>query len=120
MTEPTKTVCPYCGVGCGLEVLPASGKATPSEGGEAPVWQVRGDRDHPSSQGMICVKGATVAESIDQNRLLYPMLRESLDQPFQRVSWDQALDRIVQQIQTVQPDDRGGRDLYVRLRAVPH
>ena len=28
--ETTKTVCPYCGVGCGLEVLPPAmpGKAT--------------------------------------------------------------------------------------------
>ncbi|WP_206044155.1 hypothetical protein, partial [Geitlerinema sp. P-1104] len=22
MTTPTKTLCPYCGVGCGLEVQP--------------------------------------------------------------------------------------------------
>lgn len=101
MTEPTKTVCPYCGVGCGLEVLPAPQRAGQPEKLAKPGWQVRGDRDHPSSQGMVCVKGATVAESIDQNRLLYPMLRESLDQPFQRVSWDRALERIVQQIHTV-------------------
>jgi ferredoxin-nitrate reductase len=51
---------------------------------------------------MVCVKGALVSESINKDRLLYPMLRESLDQPFRRVSWDQAFDRIVQQIQTVQ------------------
>ena len=101
MPDPTKTVCPYCGVGCGLEVLPATRKATQAELPETP-WQVRGDRDHPSSHGMVCIKGATVAEAIDKNRLLYPMLRESLDQPFQRVSWDQAFDRLVQQIQSVQ------------------
>ncbi len=101
MPDPTKTICPYCGVGCGLEVLPTTRKANPLEESGAAVWQVRGDRDHPSTHGMVCIKGATVAESIDKNRLLYPMLREALDQPFQRVSWDQAFDRIVAQIRSV-------------------
>jgi ferredoxin-nitrate reductase len=50
---------------------------------------------------MVCVKGATVAESIGKDRLLYPLLRHSLDQPFERVSWDTALNCIVERIQTV-------------------
>jgi ferredoxin-nitrate reductase len=50
---------------------------------------------------MICVKGATVAEAIDKNRLLYPMIRDSLDEEFHRVSWDEALEHIVNRIQTV-------------------
>ncbi len=99
----TKTLCPYCGVGCGLEVLPPAlpGKATNRDSEGNPIWQVRGDRNHPSSQGKVCVKGATIAESLNKDRLKYPMMRDSLDQPFERVSWDQAFDRIVEQIQTV-------------------
>jgi ferredoxin-nitrate reductase len=50
---------------------------------------------------MVCVKGATVAESLEKNRLRYPMVRDSLDQEFRRVSWDEALDRVVNRIQTV-------------------
>ncbi|MFM7426082.1 MAG: nitrate reductase catalytic subunit, partial [Elainella sp.] len=90
MSEPTRTICPYCGVGCGLEVLPPAqpGKAVNRDSQGTPVWQVRGDRAHPSSQGMVCVKGATIAESLHKDRLLYPMFRESLDQPFRRISWD--------------------------------
>jgi ferredoxin-nitrate reductase len=65
------------------------------------ISKVRGDRTHPSSQGMICVKGATIADSIGKDRLLYPMLRESLDQPFRRISWDEAFDRITSQIQSI-------------------
>jgi ferredoxin-nitrate reductase len=91
MTTPIKTLCPYCGVGCGLEVL------SPTQPGKT-IWQVRGDRNHPSSQGKVCVKGATVTESLDKNRLEYPMMRNSLDQPFSRVTWDQALDTITQKI----------------------
>ncbi|GAB4233795.1 MAG: nitrate reductase [Stanieria sp.] len=101
MTEPTKTLCPYCGVGCGLEVLPPAqpGKATNRDHQGNPIWQVRGDRSHPSSQGKICVKGGMIAESLDQNRLKYPMIRDSLDQPFRRASWDEAFEKIVDRIQ---------------------
>ncbi|MDX2099367.1 MAG: nitrate reductase [Leptolyngbyaceae cyanobacterium bins.59] len=93
MTESIKTLCPYCGVGCGLEAV--------SNGQGKPTWKIRGDRSHPSSQGMVCVKGATIMESMDKDRLLYPLLRDSLEDPFRRVTWDEALDRIVAQIQGV-------------------
>jgi len=100
--ETTKTLCPYCGVGCGLQVSPpaAPGRATHRDSEGNPIWKVVGDRQHPSSKGMVCVKGATISESIEKDRLKYPMMRDSLDEPFRRVSWDEALDRIVTQIQT--------------------
>ncbi len=103
MTELTKTLCPYCGVGCGLTVQPPAlpGKATHRDHEGNPIWKVIGDRDHPSSQGKVCVKGATVTESLTGNRLKYPMMRERLNESFRRVSWDEAYDRIVQQIRTV-------------------
>ncbi|MBE8999398.1 nitrate reductase [Nostoc sp. LEGE 12447] len=103
MSEFTKTLCPYCGVGCGLEVSPPAqlGKATNRDSEGNPTWRVRGDKAHPSSQGMVCVKGATIAESLDKNRLHYPMMRDSLDQEFRRVSWDEAFNLITQRIQTV-------------------
>jgi ferredoxin-nitrate reductase len=102
MTDSIKTLCPYCGVGCGLEVLPPAqtGKATNRDNLGNPVWKVVGDRSHPSSKGLICVKGATIAESLDKDRLKYPMLRNSLSDSFHRVSWDEAFDRIVDKIQT--------------------
>ncbi|PSN17228.1 nitrate reductase catalytic subunit, partial [filamentous cyanobacterium CCP5] len=100
---PTKTLCPYCGVGCGLEAMPPAGakRATNRDSEGNPIWQTRGDRAHPSSKGQVCVKGATVGESLDKDRLKFPMMRESLDHPFERVSWDQALDAIVSRIQTI-------------------
>lgn len=103
MTDTTRTLCPYCGVGCGLEVSPPAqpGKAINRDNQGNPIWKVKGDRNHPSSQGMVCVKGATIAEAIDKNRLRYPMLRDSLDKPFRRVSWDEAYERIVNRIQSV-------------------
>jgi ferredoxin-nitrate reductase len=104
MTEPVKTLCPYCGVGCGLEVVPLPLGRLPEQTVKAPgaiPWQVRGDRSHPSSQGMVCIKGATIAESIGKDRLLHPMLRDSLDEPFRQVTWEEAFDAIVHRINSV-------------------
>lgn len=103
MADSTKTLCPYCGVGCGLEVSPPAiaGKQTNRDAQGNPIWRIRGDREHPSSQGLVCVKGATVGESIDKSRLLHPMMRDSLEQEFRQVSWEEALEAIVNRIQTV-------------------
>ncbi len=99
----TKTLCPYCGVGCGLEVSPPAqaGKAINRDQEGNPIWKVQGDRSHPSSQGMVCVKGATVGEASSKSRLLYPMMRDSLNEEFRRVSWEEALERVVERIQLV-------------------
>ncbi len=103
MSESVKTLCPYCGVGCGLEVFPpaASGRATHRDSQGNPIWKVVGDKSHPSSKGMVCVKGATVTESLDQNRLKYPMMRDSLSESFLEVSWDEAFNKIVERIQII-------------------
>jgi ferredoxin-nitrate reductase len=77
------------------------GKATYRDSQGNPIWKVQGDRTHPSSLGQVCVKGATVSESLEKNRLKYPMMRDSLDQPFRQVSWDQVLDHIVSRIHAV-------------------
>lgn len=107
MSEITKTLCPYCGVGCGLEVLAVQPDVIETEVGTLIDrnnnirWKVRGDRHHPSSQGMVCVKGATVTEALDKSRLLYPMVRDSLDGEFRRVDWDGVLDLMVSRIQDI-------------------
>jgi ferredoxin-nitrate reductase len=101
VTDIVKTLCPYCGVGCGLEVLNNQDQARSTSTNSSSNWKVRGDRTHPSSQGMVCVKGATVAEALDKDRLLYPMVRDSLSEPFRRASWEEALNIIVKQIQRV-------------------
>ena len=103
MSTITKTLCPYCGVGCGLEVVHLDQKDLAQED-IAPLVdlvKVRGDRTHPSSQGMVCVKGATIAESIDKDRLAYPMMRGSLHEDFQQVSWEVALSAICDRISEV-------------------
>ena len=57
-----RSQCPYCGVGCGLELLPPAqpGRAVSRDAEGTPMWTARGDRQHPSSLGQVCIKGATV------------------------------------------------------------
>jgi ferredoxin-nitrate reductase len=82
LKEQLKSVCPYCAIGCGLLVTTKDGV----------IDQVRGDPDHASNLGRLCVKGALLPAMLKApGRLLYPQVRESLDQPFRRVTWDEAL-----------------------------
>ena len=48
---------------------------------------------------MVCVKGATISESLDKARLEFPLFRQSLTEPFQRISWDEAFEILVNKLQ---------------------
>jgi assimilatory nitrate reductase catalytic subunit len=80
-----KSICPYCAVGCGLLVSVKSGA----------VDTVRGDPEHPANYGRLCAKGALLPAMLKApGRLLYPQMRESLDEPFRQVTWDEALQHV--------------------------
>jgi formate dehydrogenase major subunit len=79
----TRTVCPYCGVGCELE-LGVSG-----EDGEGRVHAVRPVLDAPVNKGHLCVKGRYAFDFYAAtDRITQPMLR--LDGAWRTVSWDDA------------------------------
>ena len=100
MAAPPRSQCPYCGVGCGLELLPPAvkGHVTRRTSDGQPVWSARGDRQHPSSLGQVCIKGATVGETLHRNRLTTPLYRPSLDAPFQPIPWSDALELLVDRL----------------------
>lgn len=70
---------------------------TEAAGSQAP-WTARGDRHHPSSLGQVCVKGATVGETLHRNRLTTPLYRPRTDQPFTPISWDRAFELLEAQV----------------------
>jgi assimilatory nitrate reductase catalytic subunit len=78
-----RTTCPYCGVGCGLKVQAAAGKA-----------HVAGDETHPANYSRLCSKGAALGETVGlDGRLLHPMMTNA-NGVRQRVDWDTALDAV--------------------------
>lgn len=56
-TDRVRTVCSYCGVGCGIVLDIATGPD-----GRRTVVKASGDKDHPSNAGRLCTKGATGAD----------------------------------------------------------
>jgi assimilatory nitrate reductase catalytic subunit len=95
---PVRTICPYCGVGCGL--LAAS-----HGGGGATI---SGDPAHPANFGRLCSKGSALGEtlSLDQ-RLLHPTIRRA-DGSLVRVTWNEALDVVANGLRAIIDRDGPG------------
>ncbi|MFC3574780.1 molybdopterin-dependent oxidoreductase [Streptomyces yaanensis] len=56
-TQQIRTVCSYCGVGCGIVLDVATGAD-----GRRRVLKASGDKEHPANRGRLCTKGATTAD----------------------------------------------------------
>ncbi len=95
--------CPYCGVGCGLEILPPAeaGRAVRRDADGTPMWATRGDRNHPSNLGQVCIKGATVGQALARGRLRQPLYRTSLSEEFKPITWDKAFELLVDRIKQI-------------------
>ena len=89
-------------MGCGLELLPPgeAGKSVKRDADGNPMWAARGDRQHPSSLGQVCIKGATVGETLARGRLSQPLYRPTLNDDFQPISWDSAFDLLTGRIRS--------------------
>ncbi|CAD6511624.1 bifunctional nitrate reductase/sulfite reductase flavoprotein subunit alpha [Paraburkholderia metrosideri] len=69
-SSSVKTVCPYCGVGCGM-VLHV-------EGGQ--VVKISGDKEHPSNFGRLCTKGQSAHVALRKSgRLEEAFVRHARD-----------------------------------------
>ncbi|WP_163832487.1 formate dehydrogenase subunit alpha [Spartinivicinus ruber] len=87
------TTCAYCGVGCsfkaemkGTQVI----RMMPYKGGQA-------------NQGHSCVKGRfAFGYATHKDRITTPMIRESIDQPWQQVSWEEALQFAADKLSSIQ------------------
>ena len=79
MTDPVRTTCAYCGVGCGILATRTGERAL----------SIQGDPEHPANRGRLCSKGTHLGETVGlEGRLLHPMIGK------RRASWDKALDLI--------------------------
>ena len=81
--EKTRTICPYCGVGCSVDVL------TKNEN----IVGVQPAMDGPANKGALCVKGQFAFDFVQHSdRLTTPLVRGQ-DGKLHEAKWDEALDR---------------------------
>ncbi len=59
VTTKVRTVCSYCGVGCGMVLDIGRGPD-----GRRTVLKATGDKEHPANFGRLCTKGATTADML--------------------------------------------------------
>ncbi len=92
------TFCRLCEALCGLRVEVRGGQIT----------EIGPDRDHPVSEGHLCVKGARMIDIVhDEDRVLAPPKRIGGPGEFAPVSWDEALDDIAARLGAIVARDGG-------------
>jgi formate dehydrogenase major subunit len=88
------SVCPYCAVGCALI---AYTRKQPD--GSVKLLQIEGDPDSPVNEGRLCPKGATAMQlAVSNRRVEQPLYRAPGAKEWKKVSWDEMLDKIAQNI----------------------
>ena len=88
----TRNTCPYCSVACGLLMFSLGDGA---KNAQASIFHIEGDPDHPVNRGTLCPKGAGLIDFIhSKSRLTHPEYRAPGSDKWQRIGWDDALDRI--------------------------
>jgi len=89
-TRKVRTTCPYCGVGCQLE-LHVKGEQ---------IVRVTGVEGAQPNQGHLCVKGRYGYDFIySKDRLTAPLIREG--NGFREASWDEALTLIAEKFKQI-------------------
>ena len=88
----TRNTCPYCSVSCGILMYSLGDK---SKNAHPSIFHIEGDPDHPVNRGTLCPKGAALIDFIHSpSRLKYPEYRAPRSNEWQRITWEDALDRI--------------------------
>lgn len=86
-----KSVCGYCGVGCGLEYDAA---------------KLVGDIAYPTNEGLVCAKGVSELNTIETStRLLRPKIRNSIDDEFKTIDWNTVIKYITSKIKKTDPSN---------------
>ncbi|PWF24904.1 formate dehydrogenase subunit alpha [Corticimicrobacter populi] len=93
------TTCAYCGVGCGFK----------AEMKGQTVVRMTPWKDGQANRGHACVKGRFAwGYTTHKDRVLTPMIRQRITDPWQEVSWDEALQYAASEFRRIQ--QKYGRD----------
>ncbi|MGB3503121.1 MAG: formate dehydrogenase subunit alpha [Mesorhizobium sp.] len=92
-TSSTVTTCAYCGVGCSFKA---------EMQGER-VVRMMPWKDGKANRGHSCVKGRfAYGYTTHKDRILNPMVREKISDPWREVSWDEAFAHINSEFRRIQ------------------
>ena len=88
--EKVRTTCPYCGVGCQLDLQVRDGR----------IVKVNAVEDAAPNKGRLCVKGRFGYDFIySEDRLKTPLIKENGE--FREASWDEALDLVADRFKDI-------------------
>ena len=89
------TTCIYCGCGCGIYLQVLDGRVI----GTLPV------KDHPISEGKLCIKGWNAHDFIyHPDRLTSPLIRDRKGAALRQATWDEALDLVANRLAQVKTE----------------
>lgn len=89
------TTCAYCGVGCSFKAELKGDQ----------VVRMTPDRKGKANEGHACVKGRFAFGYVNhKDRITQPMIRDSIDQPWRKVSWQEAVQYAAQRFTEIQKD----------------
>ena len=90
-----KTTCAYCGVGCSF--------VAEMQGDQ--VVRMTPDKDGQANHGHSCVKGRFAwGYSTHRDRVLNPLIRDSIDDPWRQVTWDEAIQYTARRFKEIQKE----------------
>jgi formate dehydrogenase major subunit len=89
------TTCAYCGVGCGFR----------AELKGEQVVRMTPWKEGKANEGHACVKGRfAFGYATHPDRITSPMIRDTIDEPWRKVSWDQAVNFAAQRFRKIQQE----------------
>ncbi len=88
-SRAVETTCAYCGVGCSFRA------EVTGTGADTQVVRMIPSKEGRANEGHSCVKGRfAYGYTRHPDRQLHPMVRDSIDEPWRRVAWPEAIARV--------------------------
>ena len=110
-TTETKSVCPYCAVGCGVVIHTLGDRA---QNVKPTVVHIEGDVESPISRGTLCSKGISLRHYVvNDRRLTRPLYRAAGASEWTPLTWDEAISNLARRIKDTrergfeETDDQG-------------
>ena len=105
-TTETRSVCPYCAVGCGQLIYTKAGK----------VIDIEGNPESPINEGTLCPKGANAFQlAVNPHRVTHVLYRAPFSDRWERKPLDWAMDRIAERVKEARDADFTERNDQGRL-----